>query len=329
MSRPTHKTRISVVMSIYNEPLQWLRAAVESVLGQTLHDFELVIVCDNPDYEAGISYLRSIPDERVRIIVNPENLGPTKSFNIAIAASSGDYIARMDADDICLPERFARQAEYLDEHPQVSVCATDTHTIDEEGRIIRKNRYKKKHDPALNVISNSIAHPSVMMRRSLLQLREPLYNEEYKFSQDYELWTFLIMNGHKLHTIDEALLLYRKSSAQISSAKKSAQDELFRKAHRAFVVNWLISLDIAEETDTLEAMLEKSSQAYADAADEDRRFLTYIIYVLYYSLGTNDWKYRLKYLADRNMMVMRLGVIFTYRMLFSRHARREIYGING
>ena len=76
-------------------------------------------------------------------------------------------------------------------------------------------------------------------------------------------------------------------------------------------------------------MLEKSSQAYADAADEDRRFLTYIIYVLYYSLGTNDWKYRLKYLADRNMMVMRLGVIFTYRMLFSRHARREIYGING
>ena len=116
-------------MSFHNEPLQWIRFAVESISGQTFQDFELIIVCDNPDHNEGIAYIKSLQDPRIKFIKNPGNAGPTKSFNTAIAAAEGEYIARMDADDISLPERLETQVNYLDSHPEVSVCATDAHTI--------------------------------------------------------------------------------------------------------------------------------------------------------------------------------------------------------
>ena len=118
---------VSVVMSFSNEPLQWLKLAVESILSQTFRDFEFIIVCDNPGFSEGIAYIEEVAkgDSRVIAIANGNNIGPTKSFNTAIGIARGRYIARMDADDISLPERFGRQVEYLDAHPDISVCATD------------------------------------------------------------------------------------------------------------------------------------------------------------------------------------------------------------
>ena len=88
---PINKPKVSVVMSFCHEPLQWLRLAVESILEQTFTDFELLIVCDNPEAEDSIRYIRekSSQDARIRLIMNESNLGPTKSFNIAISQSEG------------------------------------------------------------------------------------------------------------------------------------------------------------------------------------------------------------------------------------------------
>ena len=124
-------------MSICNEPLPWLRLAVESIQNQTSGDFEFIIVCDNPAFEEGIAYISqtAAEDSRIRMIVNESNIGPTKSFNKAIAAAEGEYIARMDADDIAFPERFEKQIAFLDANPHISVCATDVHIIDTDGNI--------------------------------------------------------------------------------------------------------------------------------------------------------------------------------------------------
>lgn len=328
MNQTSDRVRVSIVMSFYNEPLQWIRLAVESVLNQTYRDFEFIIVCDNPKHEDGLAYISSLDDNRIKLIINTVNIGPTKSFNKAIASSAGEYIARMDADDIGLPERLEKQVEYLDSHPQVSVCACNAHVIDKDGKITRRNRYSGKRDQALNMISNSIAHPTVMFRKCLLELRNPIYNEDYIYSQDYELWSFLILNGHKLHTLEEPLLLYRKSSGQISAAKKSAQSDLFKKAHENLVIGWLASRGIIDGDKDLKTILKKSLQAYPATEGEERRYLTYIIYVLYFSIGTLDWKYRLLFLADRHFIAFRINWIFTYRMLFSRQVRRKIAGIN-
>lgn len=328
MTPSTYRPKVSIVMSFCNEPLQWIRFAVESVLEQTFRDYELIIVCDNPANTEGISYIEDLDDKRIILIVNKENIGPTRSFNSAIASSKGEYIARMDADDICLSERLARQVEYLDCHPEVSVCATDTHSIDRSGKIIRRNRYRKKHDHRLLAISNCIAHPSVMFRRSLLEIRNPLYNEDYIYSQDYELWQFLLLKGIRFHTLDQALLLYRRSDEQISSAKRRKQAELFKKAHKKFITEWLIANGITSSEDTdLKVMLKKASRAYSEACKEDRKQLKYIIHVLYFSLGTIDKKYRLLYFFDRNLIAFRIRFIYTYRLLFSTRTRRDRTGL--
>ena len=330
MNPHTYKPKVSIVMSFYSEPLQWIRFAVESVLGQTFRDFELIVVCDNPENTDGLAYIRSLQDSRIRLIVNPENLGPTKSFNIAIAASSGEYIARMDADDICLPERLEMQVAYLDSNPEVSVCSTDTHAIDKDGKIIRRRRYRRKRNIELMFISNCIPHPSVMFRRSLLELRNPIYNEEYIYTQDYELWQFLLLKGCRFHMLDKVLLLYRKTRKQISSAKKAKQTELLRMAHRSLITDWLLKQGIisSEDCDDLKTMLLKSTEAFASHKDRhERKCLANIIYVLYYSLGTTDWKYRLKYLADSNLILFRVRIIFTLRLLFSVEKRRHRIGL--
>lgn len=329
MIQSSYRPKVSIVMSFYNEPLQWIRFALESIIRQTFSDFELIIVCDNPKHTEGISYIRNIGDERIRLIINTKNAGPTKSFNIAIESSRGEYIARMDADDICMPERLEKQVEYLDSHPEVSMCATDAHTINKEGKIIRRRRYRKKLDQGLLFISNCFAHPSVMFRRSILEDRNPIYNEDFIYSQDYELWQFLFLKGHRFHTLEQALLLYRKSDTQISSAKKRKQVELFKKAHKSFITGWLLSHGMIETTDSddLKVMLKKASQAYSKASPEDRKCLEYTIYVLYYSLGTMEKKYRLLYLTDRNLIAFRIRFIYTYRLLFSIRTRRDRSGL--
>lgn len=308
-------------MSFYKEPLQWIRFAMESVMGQTFGDFELILVCDNPSHEEAIAYVGSLQDNRIHLVINEVNIGPTKSFNRALALARGEYIARMDADDICLPERFSKQVAYLDAHPQVSVCATNTHTIDKNGNIIRRNRYDRKHDRALMFISNTIPHPTVMFRSSLLDLRKPFYNEDYIYSQDYELWQFLLLKGHVLHTLDEVLLLYRKNTEQISSAKRPIQEDLFEKARKSFISDWLLDRGIImlEDSSDLNVMLHKASIAYA--ANECSE-LAHIIYALYLILGKEELKYRFRYLADRNLIIFKIRFIFTWRLMFAK--RKEL-----
>ena len=319
-------------MSIHNEMLQWIRLAVESVLNQSFSDFELITVCDCPEYAEAISYIEGIAakDPRVKVIVNERILGPTKSFNIAINASSGKYIARMDADDIAVRERFEMQVDFLDGHQDISVCATDTHTINEHGEIIRRNRYRKKRAQVLNVILNSMAHPSVMFRRQILELRKPLYNEDFIYSQDYELWQFLILQGEHFHTLETPLLLYRKSCRQISCAKRRTQVDLFKKAHRSFITTWLISRNIVDKADIydLKTMLSKASKAFRHISGEDKEYLAHIIYVLYFSLGTYSWIYRFRYLVDCNLIMSHVRFIYTFRLLVSSRTRRDRTGFN-
>ena len=324
MTPDTHKPKVSIVTSFWNEPLQWIQFAYESVLRQTFTDLELIIVCDNPENADGIAYVKGLKDSRVRIITNEMNLGPTRSFNIGIASADGEYIAKFDADDICLPERLRKQVEYLDSHPEVSVCATDAHSIDSEGRIIRRNKYRRKRDHTLLAIQNCIAHPSVMFRRKILELRTPLYDETYKYAQDYELWQFLILQGCKMHTLEKALILYRKSSQHISRKHRSLQRDLFKKARKSFIMNWMLSRGIItlEDEGNLKSVLAKASQAYSSCtAEEDRKYLANIIYILYFTLVKEDWKYRFRYLTDRNLIALRIRPIFTLRLLFTGKER--------
>ncbi len=325
-----NRPAVSVVMSFSNEPLQWLKLAAESILSQTFRDFEFIIVCDNPGFSEGIDYIKKVAENESRVIsiVNDSNIGPTKSLNIAISVARGRYIARMDADDISLPERFEHQVKYLDAHPQVSVCATDVHIINEKGKIIRKRKFRRKRNHVEMLLYNTVSHPSVMFRKSLTDLRNPIYNEDFIYSQDYELWTFLLLNGCDIYTLEQPLLHYRKSRIQISSVKKAKQAELFKKAHKEFIVTWMAGKGFIEKEDSedMKLMLRKSSSAFRHCRGYDKMWLKLIIYILYLSISTDEWIYRFKYLTDRNLIAFRIKFILTFRLFFSRKTRRNRSG---
>ena len=139
MSSNTEKPLVSVIMGVYNTKPEYLKQAVESILAQTYDNLEFVIVDDGNRKDEIISYLHRIKqsDNRVKIIVNEENIGLTRSLNKAIDHSRGKYIARMDSDDISLPDRLLKQVEYMEVHPEVCMTGTNTLSItdeDEEGK---------------------------------------------------------------------------------------------------------------------------------------------------------------------------------------------------
>ena len=113
--------KISVIMSVYSERVDWIRKSIDSILNQTYSDFEFIIVNDKPDKEENAQLLEEYAarDSRIKVLTNEENIGLTKSLNKAFALAEGEFIARMDADDMALPERFKIQLEFMNAHPEI------------------------------------------------------------------------------------------------------------------------------------------------------------------------------------------------------------------
>jgi glycosyltransferase involved in cell wall biosynthesis len=219
--------RISVIMCIYSEKVEWLRTSIESVLNQTFSDFEFIIINDNPNRELNNAILAEYQskDKRIVIITNEVNIGLTKSLNIGIKIAKGDYIARMDADDISLKERLELQVDYLNKNEEVGVCSSFIGLIGETNFLTNKTlKYPKENNSIKTELffSNAIAHPTVMFRRQLFSDNNLYYNEDFKRAQDYDLWSKVFFIT-KFHTINKILLNYRLSNEQVSSSGKIDQ----------------------------------------------------------------------------------------------------------
>ena len=119
--------KITVLMSIYKEPIDWMILSIDSIIEQTYKDFEFIIINDNPERLDNTKLLEKYlkKDSRIKIVNNSENIGLTKSLNKGLAVSTGEYIARMDADDISLPTRFEKQIAFLESNPNVIVLGTN------------------------------------------------------------------------------------------------------------------------------------------------------------------------------------------------------------
>ena len=214
---------ISVLMSVFNEKLEWIKLAVDSILNQTFTDFEFIIIIDNPDLKEEIeSYLKSIQlnDSRIIILKNDINMGLASCLNKGLAIAQGEYIARMDADDISYIDRFEKQIKYIKETNSDMVSGLRVE-IDENGNIIReiKNNY---HEPKVFLpYSNYIVHPSVLMKKDKL-----LALNGYRLfskSQDYDLWLRMLSEGYKISILDEYVINYRVRANSISVSNELEQ----------------------------------------------------------------------------------------------------------
>jgi glycosyltransferase involved in cell wall biosynthesis len=214
--------RVTVLMPGYNGE-KYLNDSIESILKQTYTDFELLII-DDASEDNSKKIINSYNDNRIKLISNNVNLGLIKSLNNGLKLARGEYIARMDTDDISHPERLERQVKYLDEHPDIGICGTWVQTT---GILKHTWRFPIEHDEirATLFIKNSIAHPSVMMRKDLLIKNHLYYDEHYRHVEDYELW---VRSSRLIHlsNIGEVLLNYRLHKGQVGKIYCNEQRSL-------------------------------------------------------------------------------------------------------
>lgn len=201
---------ISVLMSVYNEKENEIRESIDSILSQSYSDFELIIVVDKPDNQEAIDLLNEYAekDSRVKIIVNEKNIGLALSMNVAAEAASGEYFLRMDADDICYPERFKLQYEAIKDSDYDLICG-NYDFIDEDGNMLPQKAavYNDKQLHKLMPLRNIIHHPTIIMRADKFRAIGGYRN--YKCAQDYDLWLRMLCAGYKMHNMPEKLIKYR------------------------------------------------------------------------------------------------------------------------
>ena len=205
--------RVSVILPAYNAEA-YLKEAIDSILNQTFPDFQLIVINDC-SADGTEEIIRQYADPRLVPVKNEKNLGIAATLNRGLSLAQGDYIARMDADDISLPHRLERQVAYLDTHPDIAVLGTNVETFDENGPLCTG---WSSTDPAQMkadlFFSCGLAHPSVMMRKSVIQALGG-YDPEFEGLEDYELW-FRVARSHGVTTLPEVLFRYRVHSGQVT-----------------------------------------------------------------------------------------------------------------
>lgn len=213
--------RVSVLMTAYNAE-KYITQAIESILNQTYTDYEFIIINDgSTDDTPNIIQQYADQDSRIIFVDNKQNQGLIAVLNQGLDMARGEFIARMDADDISLPERFDRQVAYLDANPDVGVLGT---------LIYGFGRYEAPgvQIPVVTVFDllkqNYIAHPSVMMRKALLDKYSLRYNPDYKHCEDMELWSRMIFLT-KIHNLMQVLLRYRITGNNVSMQNWKLQQE--------------------------------------------------------------------------------------------------------
>lgn len=201
---------VSVIIATYNEPGAIIRQSVQSILNQTFTNLEVLILDDSTSEETRSTLDGFESDTRVRIIRGSSRLGFVHSLNLGLKQANGRYIARMDGDDVSLPNRIAKQVAYLDAHPEVSVVGGSMNIINENDQVISYRKYPTGTFAFnwLSVYRTPLAHPTVMMRRNIVEAGF-FYDESFKKSEDLEYWLRLRKNGYKLANMPDYLLNYR------------------------------------------------------------------------------------------------------------------------
>ncbi|MGY3211547.1 glycosyltransferase family 2 protein [Mucilaginibacter sp. HD30] len=212
------KIKISVILPVFNGE-KFLKEAVRSILNQTYTNFELIII-DDCSTDATPDILTQFnSDVRVRVIRNKANLKVVKTLNKGIQLSHGEYIARMDADDISHPERLEKQVAFLESNPTIGICGTWVETFGAENKVMRA-AIEHEHIKVRLFFVNPMFHPSIMFRRDVLQANASVYDEQYTNAEDYGLWVRLI-DKVKFANIPTVLLKYRIHDTNVSVFKES------------------------------------------------------------------------------------------------------------
>ncbi|MDD4990288.1 MAG: glycosyltransferase family 2 protein [Candidatus Pacebacteria bacterium] len=218
-----NNVKISVIMSSYNGE-KFIKEAISSILAQTFGDFEFLIVNDgSTDLTPVILEECARKDQRIKIITNSGCIGLTKSLNKAIKQARGEYIARMDDDDISLSERLAKQIDFMEKNPKMAVVGCLGFIVDERGEVIGEKKLALNYPEIKKrlLFNNQFVHSSLMLCKTVLD-KEGFYNEKFKKAQDYEL-VLRLASKYPVVNLPQKLLKWRLLPTSLSWKNKEQQ----------------------------------------------------------------------------------------------------------
>jgi glycosyltransferase involved in cell wall biosynthesis len=212
--------KVSVLMSVFNGE-RHLCAAIDSILKQTFQDFEFIIIDDgSTDHSPQI--LNSYEDPRIRLITNEKNIGLTRSLNKGIDLCRGEYIARMDGDDISLPERLKKQVEFMDHNRGVGISGTWKRSIGLKSNKKNKFPIRDSEIRCMLLFNNAFCHSSLIISARAIKRFKLNYNPSLKYSQDYDF----VVRGTEYFSvanIPKVLIAYRFHAHQIAESNRAKQ----------------------------------------------------------------------------------------------------------
>jgi len=261
---------VSVLMSVYNEKEHEMEESIRSIITQTYTDWELIIVSDNPGNAALQSFLEKAEtwDSRIRIVHNQKNIGLALSMNRAAEHSTGRYLARMDADDVSLPNRFQDEVDCL-KSGKYDLIFTNFLKMDEDGTLLGKepcSALRQDHEISRKLCeANIIHHPTVMMTREIF-LKAGGYRD-FPCAQDYDLWLRLVNCGCRFHMINEVALRYRIRSESVTSRKR-LQQKLTMDYIRSLFVHRIRSGHDSYSREAYDRYIDQEKQRLQGGSDE-------------------------------------------------------------
>ncbi len=287
----TKKPKVSVLMPAYNAE-KYIAMAIESIIVQTFTDFEFLIINDgSADKTADI--IRSFDDARIRFVDNPKNQGLVAVLNQGVDLARGEYIARMDADDISLPARLAKQVVYMDANLDVGVLGTNFTAF---GSRSWDSDYLSDQPRVLEFLGSChLCHPTVLMRKSVLDAHNLRYNPEFTACEDYELWSRLVMVT-KIVNLPDVLLKYRWHDSNVSVRQRDIQEK-----NDARVKQNILSFLTCDKKLSRKLQINIKGQKTAAPillfgfipllrfVSKGRSKKTYLFYVIPFTKFKNDW----------------------------------------
>ncbi len=224
---------VSIILPVFNPNPALFKLAIESLLNQNYQNIEIIIV-EAPSEYKGQETVESFSDPRIRYILNPGKTSLREQLNQAIAASRGQFIARMDADDISTPDRIAKQLKFLKDNKEVSLVGSCLEIIDEIGNFIGFRQLPEFHDDIVKGlrIYCTIAHPSIMFRKTDV-IEMGCYQDSAPV-EDWDLWCRMAISGKKFFNIQEPLLKYRvhAQAGKVTSLRKTLKTGIeLKKRH--------------------------------------------------------------------------------------------------
>lgn len=236
--------KVTVLMPVYNGE-KYLEEAIKSILNQTYLDFEFLIINDGSK-DCSLEVINAHEDSRIRLVNNEQNLGLIATLNKGLDLARGKYIARMDQDDISLPERLYKQVVFMDSHVNIGVCGTWIEYIGDDTGCIATFPHAPEDIKANLLFYCAMAHPTVMIRSSFVKIYELRYNPDHLHAEDFGLWktcSYLF----PLANIPEVLLKYRRWNGSISRFAASAQLQSSAKLAKESIVSLGIEINTSLE----------------------------------------------------------------------------------